>query len=166
MMVRALNTTVAGAPVATSTVAIAVAGSSLDSGVAAFDTAPNYVFVDLSTGTAQIIPNPNVGDVTNVGAQSAQFVVDRGADTVIANSFSGGALNALTQLRTETLRSVFGSVQDAINAYFNMLRGSTSETGLAAVNTEPLQEEEEEEGKKYGLTKERASSKSKGESSL
>jgi len=165
MMVRALNTTtVAGGPVAASTVAIAVAGSSLDSGVAAFDTAPNYVFVDLSTGTAQIIPNPNVGDVTNVGSQSAQFVVDRGADTVIADSFSGGALNALTQLRTETLRSVFGSVQDAINSYFNMLRGSSSESSPVAVNPETSHEEE---GRQYGLTKERASSKkSKGESSL
>ncbi len=163
MMVRALNTPVAGAPGAVPTVAIAVAGSSLDSNVAAFDTAPNYVFVDLSNGTAQIIPNPNVGDVANVGAQSAQFVVDRGADTVIANSFSDGALSALTRLRTGALSSLFGSVQEVINSYFNMLRGPTFDSSPPSVSTKTP---EEEEGRKYGLTKERASSKSKGEASL
>ena len=163
MMVRALNTPVAGAAGAAATVAVAIAGSSLDSDLAPFDTAPNYIFVDLSTGTAQIIPNPNAGDMANVGAQSAQFVVDRGADTVIANSFSDKALNTLTQLRTEALSSLFGSLHEVINSYFNMLRGSTFDSSPPSVST---QAPEEEEGKKYGLTKERASSKSKGETSL
>ena len=140
----------------------AVAGSSLDSNLAVFETATNYVIIDLSTGMAQIVPNPNANDPTNNGTQSAQLLVDRGADTVIATSFGDTALKALTQLRTEAVGSLLGSVQDAISSYFNMLKGSSSAS--AAPNA--VDPEEEEEGKKYGLTKDRSSSKSKDETTL
>lgn len=140
------------------TVAVAVAGSTLDSNLAVFETATNYIIIDLNSGKAQIVPNPNAADPSNTGVQSAQLVVDRGADAVIANSFGDTAMKALTQLRTEAMSSLFGSVQDVIASYVNMLKDS-SDTPSTAETTEPTQEE----GKKYGLTKERSSGKTKGD---
>ena len=168
LMVKAPTTvTVAGT---TPTVAIAIAGSSVDSSLAPFESAPNYVFVDLSTGTARIVPNPSTGKGTNIGTQSAEFLVDRGADSVIAKVFSDASLKALADLRVTTLTSVLGSFQDALNSYFNMLKGlpSVEQTTLqpATTSTQDTTKTQEEEGKKYGLTKERSSTKTKGESSL
>jgi len=155
MMVRATSSTVAGAAESLPTVAVAIAGSTLESNLAVFETATNYVIIDLNTGKAQIVPNPNANDPSNTGTQSAQLVVDRGADTVIASSFGQMAVNALSQLRAEAMTSLFGSVQDAITSYFNMLKDSNSQA--------PSQDAAQEEGKKYGLMKERSSGKTKGD---
>ena len=162
MMVRATGQElVAGVPAAGTQVAIAIAGSGLDSNLAVFETATNYIIIDVETGRAQIVPNPNAGDPSNSGSQSAQLVVDRGADVVIANSFTDEALKTLTQMRTQAMTSLFGSVQDAINSYFDMLRGIHSGTTQTLAANDTV--EEEEEGKKYGLTKDRSSGKTKGD---
>ena len=156
MMVRATTSTAAGPSGTLPTVAVAVAGSTLDSNLAVFETATNYIIIDLNSGKAQIVPNPNAADPSNTGVQSAQLVVDRGADAVIANSFGDTAMKALTQLKTEATTSLFGSVQDVLTSYVNMLKDDTPST---TETTEPTQEE----GKKYGLTKERSSGKTKAD---
>jgi len=105
-------------------IAISSEGKNISSKVAPlFDRSPYFIIVGL--GTFQDYKNPNVNDSKDVGIQSAQFMVDRGAGAVITNNISLEAMEELHRLNVKVYSGVSGTVSQAIECY---MEGHLKET--------------------------------------
>jgi len=99
-------------------IAIASEGKDLNSNIAPlFDRSPYFIIVGL--GTFQAFKNPNVNDSKDVGIQSAQFIVDKGAGAVITNNISLEAMKELHRLNVKVYSGVSGAVSQAIECYMD-----------------------------------------------
>ena len=152
-------TLTAGAPITAQSVAgddqgticIAALGATMNAQVAPlFGRAPYFLLVGL--GTFKVIPNPNIGDRTGVGVQSAQLVVSEGARVVIANDLAVKAMEELMRLRVQVYTGVTGTAAQAVEWY------QSGRLTPATLSTSSVEEEEE-----HGQSSSKA--KSKGESS-
>ena len=152
-------TLTAGAPITAQSVAgddqgticIAALGATMNAQVAPlFGRAPYFLLVGL--GTFKVIPNPNIGDRTGVGVQSAQLVVSEGARVVIANDLAVKAMEELMRLRVQVFTGVTGTAAQAVEWY------QSGRLTPATLSTSSVEEEEE-----HGQSSSKA--KSKGESS-
>ena len=147
----------AGAPITAQSVAgddqgticIAATGPTMNAQVAPlFGRAPYFLLVGL--GTFKVILNPNIGDRTGVGVQSAQLVVSEGARIVITNDLAVKAMEELMRLRVQVFTGVTGTAAQAVDWYQSgRLTPATLSTSSA---------EEEDHGQSS------SKSKSKGES--
>jgi len=151
-------TLTAGSPIAAQSVAgedqgticIAATGPTMNAQVAPlFGRAPYFLLVGL--GTFKAIPNPNIGDRTGVGVQSAQLVVSEGARIVITNDLAVKAMEELMRLRVQVFTGVTGTAAQAVDWYQN------NRLTPATLSTSSVEEEED-----HGQTS--GKSKSKGES--
>ena len=150
---------VAGPPITAQAVAgedqgsicIATTGPTMNAQVAPlFGRAPYFLLVGL--GTFKVIPNPNIGDSTGVGVQSAQLVVSEGARIVITNDLAVKAMEELMRLRVQVFTGVTGTAAQAVQWYQNgRLTPATLSTSTSSVD-------EEDHGQSS------SKSKSKGES--
>ena len=125
-------------------IAIASQGKNLSSKIAPlFDRSPYFVIVGL--GISEAFRNPNVNDSRDVGIQSAQFVVDKGAGAVITNNISLEAMQELRRLNIKVYSGVSGTVSQALECYMD---GHLTETTLGTENSgSGSHEESEGEGK-------------------
>ena len=60
-----------------------------------FGRARNFVFIDTDTLQIDVIENPALNEGGGAGIKAAQFVVDRGAQAVIAGNFGPNAFQVL-----------------------------------------------------------------------
>jgi len=99
-------------------VALSSEGKNLSSKIAPlFDRSPYFIIVGL--GSFQVFKNPNVNDSKDVGIQSAQFVVDKGAGSVITNNISLEAMKELCKLNVKVYSGVSGTVSQALEWYMD-----------------------------------------------
>jgi len=99
-------------------IAISSQGKKLSSKIAPlFDRSPYFIIAELST--FESYRNPNVNDSKDVGIQSAQFVVDKGADVVITNNISLEALEEFRRLNVSVYSEVSGTVSQALEWYMD-----------------------------------------------
>jgi len=100
----------------TQKIAIVSQGKELSSNIATlFDRSPYFIIVGL--GVSQAYKNPNVNDSKDVGIQSAQFIVDKGAGAVITNNISLEAMKELHRLNIKVYSGVSGTVSQALECY-------------------------------------------------
>lgn len=99
-------------------VAIASTGPGMGYGLSpSFGRSPFFVIYDPATGEFSVVANPNANDLTGVGTQTGQYMVDLGVSNVVAGSFSPEAAGALHTLRVNMFQGMAGSVQDALSVY-------------------------------------------------
>ena len=109
-------------------VAVAASGPGLDYQVShQFGASPYLIIFDPSLNSYRVVANPNANDATDRGIQTGQYVVDQGASSAVAGTFSLNALHTLNDLRVNAYSGVVGPVRDAISIY---MAG-----GLAPANT-------------------------------
>ncbi|MEI6127528.1 MAG: NifB/NifX family molybdenum-iron cluster-binding protein [Pseudomonadota bacterium] len=100
------------------TVAVAVMGPGLSYSVAdQFGRSPYFIMYDQGPNSYRILTNPGVNRPSGRGVQAAQTLVDAGASSVIAGSFSPEALQMLHTLRVTVYSGVSGQVQNVISLY-------------------------------------------------
>ncbi|WP_029551061.1 NifB/NifX family molybdenum-iron cluster-binding protein [Thermococcus zilligii] len=92
-----------------------------------FGRTPTFTIVDVENGEAvnvQVVPNPGYSQPGGAGVAAAHFVIDQGADVVIAGQFgpnSYGALQAAGVRMVSAPASM--TVREAVEAF---LRGELS----------------------------------------
>jgi len=124
--------------------AISSMGKDLSSTIAPiFDESPYFIIVGL--GSFQAFKNPNVGDSNDVGIQSAQFVVDKGAGAVITNNISLEAMNELRKLNVKVYSGISGTVSQALEWYMD---GRLQDTTMGVDNSGSGSHDEGEGGSK------------------
>ncbi|MFC1556464.1 PDZ domain-containing protein [candidate division KSB1 bacterium] len=124
--------------------ALSSMGKDLSSTIAPiFDESPYFIIIGL--GSFQAFKNPNVGDSNNVGVQSAQFVVDKGAGAVITNNISLEAMNELRKLNVKVYSGISGTVSQALEWYMD---GRLQETTVGVDNSSSGSHDEGEGGAK------------------
>jgi len=99
-------------------VAVAASGPGLDYQVShQFGASPYLIIFDPSLNSYRVVANPNANDATGRGIQTGQYVVDQGASSAVAGSFSQNALHTLNDLRVNAYSGVVGPVRDALSIY-------------------------------------------------
>jgi len=99
-------------------IAISSEGNNLSSQIAPlFDRSSYFIIVGL--GNFQAFKNPNVNDSKDVGIQSAQFIVDKGAGAVITNNISLEAMEELRKLNVNVYSGISGTGSQAIEWYMD-----------------------------------------------
>jgi predicted Fe-Mo cluster-binding NifX family protein len=113
-------------------VAVAAMGPGLGYQVSPqFSESPYFIVFDPQQNSYRVAINPHANDATGRGVQTGQHMVDIGASSAVAGSFSRDALNTLHTLRVNAYAGVTGSVQDALSSIM---------TGrLIPLNTNPNQ---------------------------
>ncbi len=84
-----------------------------------FGRAGFFVVVDSSSAEFEAIPNPNVTVGGGAGIQSAQLVLEKGAQAVITGSCGPNAFRVLEAAGVQIFEGVQGTVQDMIDAWRN-----------------------------------------------
>jgi predicted Fe-Mo cluster-binding NifX family protein len=82
-----------------------------------FGASPYFVIFDPQINNYEIVANPNANDATGRGVQTAQYMVDLGAGSVVAGNFSQNALHSLHILRMNAYAGVTGSVRNVLSSY-------------------------------------------------
>jgi len=132
--------------------AISSEGKNLSSKIAPlFDRASYFITVGL--GSFQAIKNPNANDSKDVGIQSAQFVVDKGAGAVLTNNISLEAMEELRKLNVSVYSGVSGTVSQALEWYMD---GRLKETTVGSDKSDSGSREEGEGNPKRGRDTQRA----------
>ncbi len=109
-------------------VAVAASGPGLDYQVShQFGASPYLIIFDPSQNSYRVVANPNANDATGRGIQTGQYVVDQGASSAVAGTFSLDALHTLNDLRVNAYSGVVGPVRDVLSIY---MAG-----GLAPINS-------------------------------
>ena len=99
-------------------VAVAVTGPGLSYPVAdQFGRSPYFIMYDPGPNSYRIVTNPGINRANGKGVQAAQTLVDAGAGSVIAGSFSPEALQMLRTLRVTVYSGVSGQAQNVIGLY-------------------------------------------------
>ena len=82
-----------------------------------FGRCPAYVLVDTETMRWKAIENPAIDTLRGAGFQAAEFVVERGAQAVVAGSVGPNAFGVLQASGVPVYLSAGGTVREAIKAY-------------------------------------------------
>ena len=110
-------------------VAIASQGKKLTSEIATmFDKSPYYIIAELASFEA--VRNPYIHDLGDVGILSAQFVVDKGVEAVIADNISLQAVNELSHLNVKLFSGISGTVSEALEWYMSNRLQETTVRGV------------------------------------
>ncbi len=73
-----------------------------------------FIFVDPDTMQYEAYENPNIAAYGGAGIQSAQFVVEKGAELVITGNVGPNAYNTLSAAGVKVITGVDGKVRDVI----------------------------------------------------
>ena len=125
-------------------VAVAALGARLNCLISPrFEASPYFVVFDPNKQNYRIVANPNVNDATGRGVQTGQFMVDLGAGSVIAGSYSQNALRTLNTLKVNAYSGVTGTVQGALDALYAgkftpVNTGDAARQGARAAGTPPI----------------------------
>lgn len=96
-----------------------------------FGRCPMYVFVDTETMVFEAVENPAIAAVGGAGIQAAQFVVERGAQTVVSGNVGPNAFNVFQAAGVPVFTFGGGTVRQAVEAYLNrqlsVSRGATTQ---------------------------------------
>ncbi len=99
-------------------IAICSEGPGLESAVdQRFGRCLHFVFVDAEGKVLEKNANPSVGASGGAGVQTAQFIVDQGADVVLAGNVGPKALAALSASGVKVYTGISGTVADALEQY-------------------------------------------------
>lgn len=82
-----------------------------------FGRCPYYVFVDTETGAVVSMANAAVASGHGAGIQAAQFVIQEGAEAVIAGRFGPNAYQVLASAGVVVYQSSEQTVTAAIEAF-------------------------------------------------
>lgn len=110
-------------------VCVTAMGPGLDAEVdPRFGRAQYFVFVDTESMKHESVQNPNVSGFGGVGIQSAQLVVDKGAQVVITGHVGPNAAQALSAAGVKVITGAQGMrVKDAVERFIS---GAFSETDV------------------------------------
>ncbi len=99
-------------------IAISAAGDSLDSMMdPRFGRATYFLIVDSDTFAYQSFMNPNVEADGGAGIQSAQFVLEKGAQAVITGRCGPNAYRVLTEAGIPIIEASIKSVREQVQAF-------------------------------------------------
>ena len=93
-----------------------------------FGRCPLYIMVDTETMAFELIENPAMGAPGGTGIQAAQFVIEKGAQAVIAGSTGPNAYQVFQSAKIPVYLFSGGTVRDAIEAF---KAGNLQATGSA-----------------------------------
>lgn len=94
----------------------AVAGSQDAAMDPRFGRCPYFVFVDSESGAVEAVSNAAVYEGHGAGVQAAQFVVQQGAEAVIAGQFGPNAFQVLNASGVSVYPYAGGTVAEAVAA--------------------------------------------------
>jgi predicted Fe-Mo cluster-binding NifX family protein len=110
-------------------ICITGSGGTLDDPVdPRFGRCQYFVFVDTETMQFESVSNPNTTAGHGAGIQSAQFVVNKGAKTVITGQIGPKAQDVFVAAGIEVITGVSGTVRQAIG---RLKKGELTEGGVA-----------------------------------
>jgi predicted Fe-Mo cluster-binding NifX family protein len=99
-------------------IAVAANGADLDAPLSpVFGRCPTYILVDTVTMQYEAVTNPAVSAGGGAGIQAAQFVVERGAQAVVAGNVGPNAFDVFRAGGIPVYLFKGGTVQQAIEAY-------------------------------------------------
>ena len=82
-----------------------------------FGRCPTFVFVDSETMASEAVPNPAMSQGGGAGIQAAQFVVNRGAETVLTGNLGPNAFDVLQAAGVPGYLVGEGTVGQAVTAF-------------------------------------------------
>ncbi len=95
-------------------------GGNLDSEIdPRFGRALYFIIVDTDNMESEVIQNPFIRAGGGVGIQAAQFVVNKGVETVITGNTGPNAFQVLKAAGLSIISEASGSVKNAIEKYKN-----------------------------------------------
>lgn len=99
-------------------VAISSSGPDLDSAVdPRFGRCAYLVFADTQTMAFEAVSNPNVSAGGGAGINTAQMVIDKGAEAVITGNMGPNAFGVLNQAGIPVYTGATGSLRQALESY-------------------------------------------------
>lgn len=99
-------------------IAISVSGNDLSSEIdPRFGRARGFLLVDSETEGFQHLANPNIDASGGAGIQTAQMVVDRGAEAVITGNVGPNAYRVLETAGLKVFTGASGKAQEALADY-------------------------------------------------
>jgi predicted Fe-Mo cluster-binding NifX family protein len=99
-------------------VCITSAGPSLDSEIdPRFGRCQYFLFVDPQSLEMEALENPNIGASGGAGIQSAQFVANKGVETIITGQVGPNAFSTLQAAGMKILVGASGKVRDVLEKY-------------------------------------------------
>ncbi|MCP4543295.1 MAG: dinitrogenase iron-molybdenum cofactor biosynthesis protein [Chloroflexi bacterium] len=96
-----------------------------------FGRCPTFVFVEPETMSFEAVENPAVAADGGAGIQAAQFVVGRGAQTVVTGNVGPNAFDIFDAANVSVYTFTEGTVRQAVKAY---KAGKLSTFGSASVS--------------------------------
>ncbi len=101
-------------------IAISSQGNNLDAQVdPRFGRCAYFIFVDTDTMEFEAEENSNVSAMGGAGIQSAQIVVNKGAQALLTGSCGPNAFRTLQTAGIQVITGVSGAVKNAIEQYKN-----------------------------------------------
>ncbi|MBN1873405.1 MAG: NifB/NifX family molybdenum-iron cluster-binding protein [Anaerolineae bacterium] len=99
-------------------IVITANGTTLDAPVSPiFGRCPTYLLVDTETMQVEILPNPALTAGGGAGVQAAQFIVEKGAQAVVAGNVGPNAFNVFQAANIPVYQFNAGTVLQAVEAY-------------------------------------------------
>jgi len=99
-------------------IAVTAAGPDLDSAVdPRFGRAEKFVIVDTETMESEAFENPAKTAGGGAGVQSAQFIVEKGAEAVLTGNCGPNAFSALNAGGLAVYTGLSGTVREAAEAF-------------------------------------------------
>jgi len=99
-------------------VAVSADAPSLDAQIEPrFGRAPYFVFVDTNTMDAEIVENPFITQMSGVGIQTAQLVVEKGVQAVITGNVGPKAFQGLSAAGIQIITRSGGTVREAVEEF-------------------------------------------------
>ncbi len=78
-----------------------------------------FIFVDTESMEFEVVPNPNISAPGGAGIRSAEFVAQRGADTVVTGQVGPKAEYVLHAAKVKIITLDGGTVREAVEAFRN-----------------------------------------------
>ncbi|MBU4453410.1 NifB/NifX family molybdenum-iron cluster-binding protein [Patescibacteria group bacterium] len=99
-------------------IAISVTGNDLSAEIdRRFGRARGFLLVDDSTEGFEHVANPNIDAAGGAGIQTAQMVVERGAETVITGNVGPNAYRVLETAGVKVFTGASGNAEEALEDY-------------------------------------------------
>jgi len=96
-------------------VAVSADAPSLDAQIEPrFGRAPYFVFIDTNTMETEIVENPFTTQMSGVGIQTAQLVVEKGVQAVITGNLGPKAFQGLSAAGIQIITKSGGTVREAV----------------------------------------------------
>ena len=123
-------------------------GADLDAPVSpVFGRCPTYVFVDTETMEFEAVENPAITAGGGAGIQAAQFVIERGAQTVVTGNTGPNAFNVFQAANVPVHFFGGGTVREAVEAYkaggLQSTAGANAQAGMGTGRGMGMGREEE-----------------------